>query len=110
VLVQVHAEALTLYPADTWREVEERLRDLLRRQPQARAYVLGITAKAVEVVPDKQGRILVPQRLAASAGIDGSALLVGMIDRVELWEPERFESVVNTPSAEFEKFTSQVFG
>ncbi len=110
VLVQVHPEALTLYPADTWREVEERLRDLLRRQPTARAYVLGITARAVEVVPDKQGRILVPQRLAASAAIDGSALLVGMIDRVEMWNPERFESVVNAPSEEFERFTSQVFG
>jgi MraZ protein len=110
VLVQVHPEALTLYPADTWREVEERLRDLLRRQPTARAYVLGITARAVEVVPDKQGRILVPQRLATSAAIDGAALLVGMIDRVELWNPERFESVVNTPSEEFDRFTSQVFG
>jgi MraZ protein len=110
VLVQVHPEALTLYPADTWREVEERLRDLLRRQPGSRAYVLGITARAVEVVPDKQGRILVPQRLAASAAIDGAALLVGMIDRVELWNPERFESLVNTPSEEFDRFTSQVFG
>lgn len=110
VLVQVHEEALTLYPADSWREVEERLRELLRRQPQARAYVLGITARAVEVMPDKQGRILVPQRLSASAELDGSALLVGMIDRVEIWNPERFERVVNTPTPEFERFTSQVFG
>ena len=110
VLVQVHPEALTLYPADAWRDVEERLRDLLRRQPKARAYVLGITARAVEVVPDKQGRILVPQRLASGAGIDGTALLVGLIDRVEIWNPERFESTVSAPSEEFERFTSQVFG
>jgi MraZ protein len=110
VLVQVHTEALTLYPADSWRDVEERLRDLLRRQPNARPYVLGITAKAVEVVPDKQGRILVPQRLSASAEIGSSALLVGLIDRVEIWNPERFEGLVSTPSAEFEQFTNQVFG
>ena len=110
VLVQVHPEALTLYPQETWREVEERLRELLRRQPSARPYVLGVTAKAVEVVPDKQGRILVPQRLAASAGLDGQVLLVGLIDRIELWDPARFETVVNEPSAEFERFASQVFG
>jgi MraZ protein len=110
VLVQVHSEALTLYPADSWRDVEERLRDLLRRQPNARPYVLGITAKAVEVVPDKQGRILVPQRLSAAAEIGSSALLVGLIDRVEIWNPERFEGLVSAPSAEFERFTNQVFG
>jgi MraZ protein len=110
VLVQVHPEALTLYPEDSWRDVEERLRDLLRRQPEARPYVLGITAKAVEVVPDKQGRILVPHRLSASAEIGSSALLVGLIDRVEIWNPERFEGLVSTPPAEFERFTNQVFG
>lgn len=110
VLVQVHPEALTLYPSETWREVEERLRELLRRQPSARPYVLGITAKAVEVVPDKQGRILVPQRLATSAEIDGQVLLVGLIDRVELWNPERFDAVVNEPSEEFDRIASQVFG
>ncbi|CAN5842677.1 hypothetical protein BH23GEM6_BH23GEM6_09790 [soil metagenome] len=110
VLVQVHAEALTLYPADAWGGVEERLRELLRRQPEARPYVLGISARAMEIVPDKQGRILVPQRLSASAGIVGSALLVGMIDRVEIWDPERFERTVAAPSVEFQAFTSQVFG
>jgi MraZ protein len=110
VLVQVHPEALTLYPEETWREVEERLRDLLRRQPKARSYVLGITARAVEVVPDKQGRILVPQRLLGAVEIDGSALLVGLIDRVEIWRPERFETEVSANSEDFERFTSQVFG
>lgn len=110
VLVQVHAEALTLYPAETWREVEERLRDLLRQQPSARPYVLGITSRAVEVVPDKQGRMLVPQRLLSSAEIEGQVMLVGLIDRVELWNPQRFEQEVNEPRAEFERFTSQVFG
>lgn len=110
VLVQVHPEALTLYPAEAWVEVEERLRELLRRQPTARPYVLGITSRAVEVSPDKQGRILVPQRLLASAAIDGSALLVGLIDRVELWNPERFETMVGERSEEFDSFTSQVFG
>ena len=64
-------------------EVEQRLVELLRRQPESRHYVLGITANAVEVVPDKQGRILVPQRLLQGVGVTESALLVGVIDRIE---------------------------
>jgi MraZ protein len=110
VVVQVHDNALTLYPEDTWKEVEERLRELLRRQPESRPYVLGITANAVEVVPDKQGRILIPQRLSQGVGMEEEALLVGVIDRIELWEPSRFEAAVADRTPEFERFASQVFG
>jgi MraZ protein len=110
VLVQVHPDALTLYPAATWAEVEGRLRELLRRQPGARAYVLGVTARAVEVVPDKQGRILVPQRLLESVGLKDAALLVGVIDRVEIWDPDRFEAAVAEPGADADRLATQIFG
>lgn len=110
VLVQVHPDALTLYPEATWAEVEGRLRELLRRQPSARAYVLGVTARAVEVVPDRQGRILVPQRLLESVGLKDAALLVGVIDRVEIWDPERFEAVVAEPGTDADRLAMQIFG
>jgi MraZ protein len=109
VIVQVHESALTLYPEETWKEVEGRLLELLRRQPESRPYVLGITANAVEVVPDKQGRILVPQRLMHAVGLMDSALLVGVIDRIEVWDPGRFEVAVADRKPEFEKFAAQVF-
>ena len=110
VLVQVRPEALTLYPEATWAQVEERLLELLRRNPDARASVLGVTAAAAEVLPDRQGRILIPQRLLASAGLSQSATLVGVIDRIEIWDPARFEETVGARSPEFDRFTAQIFG
>lgn len=110
VLFPVHADGLTLYPESSWSEVEARLKELLRRQPEARPHVLGLTARASEVVPDKQGRILIPQRLLASVGIAGSALLVGALDRIEIWDPLRFDTAVGQRSPEFERFIGQVFG
>ena len=109
VIVQVHASALTLYPEEAWRGVEVRLLDLLRREPESRPYVLGITANAVEVVPDKQGRILIPQRLLGSIGLGDSALLVGVIDRVEVWNPVKFGEMVGERRPEQDRFVSQVF-
>lgn len=35
VLIQAHPPALSLYPEDTWTEVKERLRELLKHQPEA---------------------------------------------------------------------------
>lgn len=109
VLIQAHAPSLTLYPEGAWTEVEERLQDLLRRQPEARLWVLRMMATAVEVVPDGQGRILIPARLKEAAELDGQAVLVGAIDKVEIWNPERFEGAVQEHGDEFDRYASQIF-
>jgi MraZ protein len=94
VLIQVHAEALTLYPSDTWEGVDRRMREHLRRAPDKRHAFLALTANAQEVSPDKQGRILLPERLRTRADIQGEALLIGALDKIEIWSPERFENAV----------------
>jgi len=109
VLIQAYEPSLSLYPERSWAEVEERLRDLLRHQPESRMYVLSIMSSAVEVVPDGQGRILIPARLQEAAGLAGEVLLVGAIDKVELWNPARFQSAVAVEASTFDRFAPQIF-
>jgi MraZ protein len=109
VLIQAYEPSLALYPERSWAEVEERLRELLKHQPESRMYVLSIMSSAVEVVPDSQGRILIPARLQEAAGLDGEVLLVGAIDKVELWSPARFQSAVATEASQFGRFAPQIF-
>jgi MraZ protein len=101
VLIQAQPDALTLYPDDTWAEVQERLRALTRSAPRSRHRMLGLTANAVVIVPDKQGRILIPDRLRAGAGIRDEAQVVGAIDKIEIWDPERFARVVTDTGDDF---------
>ena len=110
VLVHVFEDSLTLYPEPAWAEVQTRLRELLRLQPASRSYVLRVTANAVEVTPDKAGRILVPQRLQEAVGIAGPTLVVGAIDRIELWNPDRFAAATQAAVPEADRYTHQVFG
>jgi MraZ protein len=109
VMVQAYAPSWALYPEGEWAQVEERLRDLLRHQPEARLYVLSLMSNAVEVVPDSQGRILIPGRLKEAAKLDGQVVLVGAIDRVEIWNPAEFEQAVRDGAGKFEKFAPQIF-
>ncbi len=108
VLIQNHDPSLFLYPARAWADVEEKLRDLVRRQPEARSTVLNVVANAVEVVPDKQGRILIPERLQRAAKLEGQALIVGVIDRIELWNPTLFEECTSASKVEHEQFVRQI--
>ncbi len=69
-----------------------------------------IVSRAVEVVPDKQGRILVPAALQAAVGLAGTVLLSGNIDRVELWSPERYREVVQEKAGDLQDLAHRLFG
>jgi MraZ protein len=101
VLIQAQPDALSLYPADAWNDVQERLRALVRSAPRSRHQMLGLTANAVEVVPDKQGRILIPDRLRDAVGISDEAHMVGAIDKIEIWDPKRFADAVGDAGDDF---------
>ncbi len=101
VLIQAQPDALTLYPAETWGEVQERLRSLARSAPRSRHQLLSLTANAIEVVPDKQGRILIPDRLRDRVGIQDEAQMVGAIDKIEIWSPGRFAEIVGRTGDDF---------
>lgn len=109
VLLQAYRPALQLYPEAEWEGVEERLRELVRHQPEARTYVLSVMSSATEVSPDSQGRILIPARLQAAAELNGEALLVGAIDKVEIWNPQQFEAVMQEGAGAFDRFAPQIF-
>jgi len=52
-----------------------------------------IGSESVQVALDKAGRVCLPDGMAAAAGITGEAMLVGLLDRFEIWNPERYEKV-----------------
>ncbi len=109
VLVHCGESALFLYPAAAWKGMEQRLLELVQRNPDTRPSVLALAADAVEAVPDKQGRILIPERLQRAAQLDGETLIVGMLDKIEIWNPELFESTTRMGSPESEKYLRQIF-
>ncbi|HUE76537.1 MAG TPA: division/cell wall cluster transcriptional repressor MraZ [Longimicrobiales bacterium] len=109
VLLQVYPPALALYPESAWREVEERLRGVVRNDPDARLWVLSVMSNAVEVTPDAQGRILVPSKLQEAANLSGQVLMVGAIDKVELWNPSDFDEAITAKEEAFESYAPQIF-
>lgn len=109
VLLHCYDPALFLYPEGAWAGVEERLAELLRRQPEARGSVLSLTANALQVDPDKQGRILIPERLQRAAGLESEVLIVGALEKIEIWNPDRFEIETSERQPQFERFMRQVF-
>jgi MraZ protein len=110
VLMQWEKDNLTLFPQQKWEELQQELLAFRRRNPAGANQLRRLVANAVEVVPDKQGRILVPAGLQDGASLSGPVLLVGAIDRVELWNPETYRGSVEDDGGELGDFAHQLFG
>jgi len=52
-----------------------------------------IGSESVQVSVDKAGRIVLPETMARAAGIKDEAVLVGLLDRFEIWNQARYENV-----------------
>ena len=109
ILLQWEQPYLTLFPEDVWAKVQERLLEYRRADSTAWNYVREITANAVEVSPDKQGRILIPGWLQEAASLQGTVVLNGVIDRVEIWDPEQFRTAIQQKAEDSQRFRHQIF-
>src|SRR6266478_1438297 len=52
-----------------------------------------IGSESIQISVDKGGRICLPEEMAKAADIKAQAVLVGLLDRFEIWNPSRYERV-----------------
>ncbi|SPE53389.1 Protein MraZ [Verrucomicrobia bacterium] len=74
------------------KEVEKLHQDIGKLPPDKRGMmkrVIGSGSFKVQV--DKSGRIILPEEMAQKAGITDKAVLVGLLDRFEIWSAERYQ-------------------
>jgi MraZ protein len=85
---------LAIYPMEIWEEIAQKVNALPITSPQGRALRRIFFADALDVELDRQGRILVPERLREYAGLTTSseAVVVGLNRFMELWEPEAWQA------------------
>lgn len=82
---------LFLYPIEGWQEFVEKLKKLPGTK-EGRDLQRFFMAGAADCEPDKQGRVMIPQKLRDYAEIKKDVVSVGMIDKIELWSKEKYEA------------------
>ena len=110
VLLQWESRYLTLFPQAKWQDVQQELLKFRRADPAAWNQVRLVIGQAVEVSPDRQGRILVPGALQDAANLSGTVLLIGNLDRVELWDPVTYGELGKEQAGDFQHFAHKLFG
>ena len=79
---------LTVFPAEKWAKLQEKLDALpMSSGRQIRRFY----SANYEVEPDAQGRIVVPPILRKYADLEKEVTIIGMMDRVEIWNTAAWE-------------------
>jgi MraZ protein len=84
---------LLVLPPEEWVALVQKLKALPFADPQAQILRRIIGRNSDRVALDKSGRICLPEAMAKAAAIDKEAVLLGLVDRFEIWNPERFDAV-----------------
>ncbi len=82
---------LQIYPDAGWQSLAERISGLPTSDKRVRAYRRRVFSGAVDLIPDRQGRILVPPYLRKFAQIESEVVVAGSFDYIEIWSVELWQ-------------------
>jgi MraZ protein len=87
---------LMLFPLEGWKELANRIAERPLSDEDMRAFRRRVFSGAVDLVPDRQGRILLPPYLREFADIDGEVVIAGMFNYLEVWSTTAWQTVRET--------------
>ena len=92
-------DCLAAYPEEGWEAFSAKLDAIPQSDIEAQRFVRSVSSNACKGEPDKQGRVLLPQVLRDKVGIDKEIVIIGAINRVEIWAKEKYRGYQEeTPS------------
>ncbi|WP_296305203.1 division/cell wall cluster transcriptional repressor MraZ [uncultured Desulfovibrio sp.] len=84
---------LTAYLPDEWENIIEQLSRIRFPSPALSNFKSKVIGLAQEMIPDQQGRVRIPQPLMREAGLCKDVVLVGMLDKFEIWDQGRHDAI-----------------
>ncbi len=96
-------KSLYLYPLEEWLKMEEKIRELPRSDEAVMFFLRRVIAGAVPVELDKQGRLLIPYEHRQDAGINSEVVIVGQIDRIELWDKVTWDNITDPTKVDIKR-------
>lgn len=99
---------LWLYPSDEWTKVEEILQGLSQFTKDEVNMRRQMLYHADDYTLDSQHRITLPQKLLSEVNIKKEILLVGQLEKVELWDPTTYEKYTKSNEDSYEDIMEKV--
>lgn len=99
---------LWAYSRSEWEQLAEKISRLPTTNQAARNFSRFMFANAFDSIPDRQGRVLIPQNLRDYANIESDTIIIGVMNRLELWNPTQWGEVLAAVEEDPEAIVAQL--
>ncbi|WP_026535299.1 MULTISPECIES: division/cell wall cluster transcriptional repressor MraZ [unclassified Arthrobacter] len=101
VLTRGQERCLYVFSQREFEKVHEQMRDAPISSRQTRDYIRVFLSGASDEVPDKQGRVTIPQNLRTYAGLGRELAVIGAGNRAEIWDAAAWNSYLEEKETSF---------
>lgn len=99
---------LFVYDLEQWGILEAKLEALPMGQKKTRDYARFFFGSASEGECDKQGRVLLPANLRKYAELEKDAVVVGVGNRVEIWNSQKWRELAESNADDINELSEQL--
>ena len=101
-------KCLFMFHEEEWKSQEQKFRNMSFTKQEARSFNRMFFSGAVEATPDKQGRFIIPQYLKEFAGIKRDTIIIGVSNRIEIWDTHIWIEFYKNSSSVFEQTAEKI--
>ena len=109
ILTKGLEDCLTLYTGAEWGKIQQRLSGLSFTNRDFRYFCRRFYSSATTVIPDRNGRILVPAYLIEEAHLGRDLWVIGVNDWIDIWNPERYKQYIDGYGGSYEDVAERLF-
>jgi MraZ protein len=109
VITRGFEECIFIYPNDEWAKREAEIGKLQQTDPQHRYFTRMLLNHATDAELDGQYRIILPKELLQYAKIENDVFIMGVFDRIEVWNPDEYKKYLDGQPEDYLTVASKVF-
>ena len=87
---------------------EQKFKNMPFTKQESRNFNRLFFSGAVSVAPDKQGRFIIPQYLKDYANVKKDAIVIGISNRIEIWDTKSWQEFYTRSSENFEQIAENM--
>ncbi len=99
---------LWAYTRSEWEFLANKIAKMSANSRPSRNFARFIFSNAFDSIPDRQGRVLIPQSLRDYAEIKNETIIIGVMNRVEIWDPTKWTAIVKEVESDPQAMVAQL--
>lgn len=101
-------KCIFMFSDEEWRAQEQKFKSMPFTKQETRSFNRMFFSGAIDVLPDKQGRFIIPQYLKDYAGIKRDSIIIGIANRIEIWNTKTWRDYYSNSHDSFEQVAENI--